>query len=150
MNLFCMGKVAYVESRAFRSIVISMKDIFRKFACMAAAALGSPWMFGVNLCLILGWLISGPFFHFSTSWQLVINTGTTIVTYLAVFLIQNTVNRDTKAVQLKLDELISRTRKARNSCIGLEDLTDDELDALKAYFQKLRNKAADAQACSVD
>jgi low affinity Fe/Cu permease len=123
-----------------------MKDIFRKFACVAATALGSPWMFGVNLCLIVGWLISGPFFHFSTGWQLIVNTATTIITYLAVFLIQNTVNRDTKAIQLKLDELISCTRKARNSFIGLEELTDDQLDDLKAYFQKLRDKAIGANS----
>ncbi|MDB6031285.1 MAG: putative small integral rane protein [Verrucomicrobiales bacterium] len=123
-----------------------MKDIFRKFACIAAAALGSPWMFGANLCLIVGWLISGPFFHFSTGWQLIVNTATTIITYLAVFLIQNTVNRDTKAIQLKLDELISCTKKARNSFIGLEELTDDELDDPKAYFQKLRNKAPGANS----
>src|SRR4051812_30230934 len=122
-----------------------MKDVFRKFACIAAAALGSPWMFGVNLMLIAGWLITGPLFHFSNSWQLIINTSTTIITYLAVFLIQNTVNRDTKAIQLKLDELISSTKKARNSFIGLEELTDEELDDLKNYFQKLRDKAVETK-----
>ena len=126
-----------------------MKDIFRKFACLAAAGLGSPWMFGINLCLIVGWLISGPFFHFSNSWQLIINTSTTIITYLAVFLIQNTVNRDTKAIQLKLDELISSTKRARNTFIGLEELTDDELDDLKNYFQKLRDKAVEAKNYNV-
>jgi low affinity Fe/Cu permease len=127
-----------------------MKDLFRKFACIAAAALGSPWMFGVNLLLIACWLITGPFFHFSNSWQLIINTSTTIITYLAVFLIQNTVNRDTKAIQLKLDELISSTKKARNSFIGLEELTDDELDDLKNYFQKLRDKAVEAKTLNVN
>jgi low affinity Fe/Cu permease len=127
-----------------------MRDIFRKFACLAATALGSPWMFGVNLMLIAGWLVTGPFFHFSNSWQLIINTSTTIITYLAVFLIQNTVNRDTKAIQLKLDELISSTKRARNTFIGLEELTDDELDDLKNYFQKLRDKAVEAKAHNVD
>jgi low affinity Fe/Cu permease len=126
-----------------------MKDLFRKFSCAAAAALGSSWMFGVNILLILGWLTTGPIFHFSNSWQLVINTSTTIVTYLAVFLIQNTVNRDTKAIQLKLDELISSTKKARNTFIGLEELTDEELDDLKNYFQKLRDRAVEAKAHNV-
>ena len=122
-----------------------MKDLFRKFSCAAAAALGSSWMFGINILLILGWFTTGPMFHFSNTWQLIINTSTTIITYLAVFLIQNTVNRDTKAIQLKLDELISSTKKARNTFIGLEELTDDELDDLKNYFQKLRDRAVEAK-----
>lgn len=127
-----------------------MKDLFRKFACLAATALGSPWMFGINLILLATWLLTGPFFHFSNGWQLIINTTTTIITYLAVFLIQNTVNRDTKAIQLKLDELISCSRKARNTFIGLEELTDDELDDLKDYFQKLRDKTVEAKTRNVD
>jgi low affinity Fe/Cu permease len=126
-----------------------MKDLFRKFSCAAAAALGSSWMFGINILLILGWFTTGPMFHFSNTWQLIINTSTTIITYLAVFLIQNTVNRDTKAIQLKLDELISSTKKARNTFIGLEELTDDELDDLKNYFQKLRDRAVEAKTRNV-
>lgn len=127
-----------------------MKNLFRKFSCAAAAALGSSWMFGVNILLILGWFMTGPLFHFSNTWQLVINTSTTIITYLAVFLIQNTVNRDTKAIQLKLDELIKGTKRASNTFIGLEELTDDELDDLKNYFQKLRDRAVEAKAHNVD
>jgi len=127
-----------------------MKDLFRKFSCAAAAALGSSWMFGINILLILSWLFTGPLFGFSNSWQLIINTSTTIITYLAVFLIQNTVNRDTKAIQLKLDELISSTKKARNTFIGLEELTDEELDDLKNYFQKLRDKAVEAKVQRVN
>ena len=106
-------------------------------------------MFGVNILLIVGWFMTGPIFHFSNTWQLVINTSTTIVTYLAVFLIQNTVNRDTKAIQLKLDELIKGTKRASNTFIGLEELTDDELDDLKNYFQKLRDKAVEAKERNV-
>ncbi|HEY0457113.1 MAG TPA: low affinity iron permease family protein [Verrucomicrobiae bacterium] len=127
-----------------------MREIFRKFACLAAAALGSPWMFGVNIMLIVLWLATGPVFHFSNSWQLVINTSTTIVTYLAVFLIQNTVNRDTKAIQLKLDELISSTKQARNTLIGLEELSDEEIDDLKNYFQGLREKANHKRKAKVE
>jgi low affinity Fe/Cu permease len=100
--------------------------------------LGSPWMFIVNVLLILVWLALGPVFHFSDTWQLLVNTVTTVITYLAVFLIQNTQNRDARAVHLKLDELISSIEGARNRLVDLEDLTDEELDLLQKQFKRLQ------------
>lgn len=107
---------------------------------MAANALGTSWMFLVNLALILVWALAGPFFNFSDSWQLVVNTGTTVLTYLAVFLIQNTQNRDAKAIHLKLDELIKGVEGARTHLVNLENLTDDELDSLQKEFVRLRKR----------
>jgi low affinity Fe/Cu permease len=114
---------------------------FRKFSIAAAQTLGSPWLFVVNVCLIGAWLLSGPFFHFSDTWQLMINTITTVITYLAVFLIQNTQNRDAKAMHLKLDELISSVDGARNHMVDLQNLTDEELQTLQDQFQRLRERA---------
>jgi low affinity Fe/Cu permease len=111
---------------------------FRRLSASAAQALGSPKLFAANVALIAVWLASGPYFHFSDTWQLVVNTGTTIVTYLAVFLIQNTQNRDTKALHLKLDELILSVEGARNRLIRLEELSDEELEQLQRQFQRLR------------
>ena len=91
-----------------------------------------------NIFLILLWLACGPLFHFSDAWQLVVNTATSVITYLAVFLIQNTQNRDAKAIQLKLDELISSTEGARNRLVDLQDLTDEELEQLQKQFQRLQ------------
>lgn len=107
----------------------------------AANALGSPWLFVVNVLLIAIWLAAGPFYHFSNTWQLLVNTATTVFTYLAVFLIQNTQNRDAKAVHLKLDELISSVHGARNRLVDLENLSDAELRELQSQFQKLRRQA---------
>src|SRR4051812_19194843 len=104
-----------------------LKERFRQFACGAAECVGTYWSFGIAILLIFGWAVTGPIFHFSDTWQLVINTGTTIITFLMVFLIQNTQNRDAKAMHLKLDELIRSTSKARNSLVNLENLTDEEI-----------------------
>ena len=93
---------------------MSLNQGFRKFSIAAAEALGSPWLFVANVFLILLWLASGPVFHYSDTWQLLVNTATTVITYLAVFLIQNTQNRDAKAVHLKLDELISTVGSAQS------------------------------------
>jgi len=115
-----------------------MNQAFRKFSVAAANALGSSWMFIANVFLILVWLVAGPFFHYSDTWQLVVNTATTVFTYLAVFLIQNTQNRDAVATHLKLDELIKGVKGARTGLVNLEKLSDEELEALQEEFNKLR------------
>src|SRR4051812_5825070 len=114
-----------------------MREWFRQFACKVSERMGSHWAFLLALLTIVAWLASGPLFGFSDSWQLVINTGTTIVTFLMVFLVQTTQNRDSRAIQLKLDELI-RTSRARNVFADLENATDQELDELQRQFKPLR------------
>jgi low affinity Fe/Cu permease len=110
---------------------------FRDFSCRVAAGAGSHWAFLIALCVVLVWAVTGPLYHYSDSWQLVINTGTTIVTFLMVFLIQTTQNRDAKAVQLKLDELIRSQRSARNAFADLEHASEDELRRFEEEFQAL-------------
>jgi len=102
--------------------------------------MGHPLAFSAALVIVIGWAVLGPIFHFSDTWQLVINTGTTIVTFLMVFLIQNTQNRDSNAVQVKLDELI-RTSKAHNALLDLEELPQEDLDRIKLRYEKLAEKA---------
>ena len=104
---------------------------------------GGPAAFIVALVVVGVWLLSGPFFHYSDTWQLVINTGTTIVTFLMVFLIQNTQNRDSHALHLKLDELILANDRARNRLLALEDLSDREMATLKLEFERKRDEKAD-------
>jgi len=104
--------------------------------------LGSAWAFIGAIFIIAVWGLTGPAFHFSDTWQLIINTGTTIVTFLMVFLIQNTQNRDAKAMHLKLDELIRAIQGARNRLVDLEKLSDDELKKFEEQFARVRNKAA--------
>ena len=101
-------------------------------------AVGSPWAFVLAIVTLVVWVVTGPIFGFSDTWQLVINTGTTIVTFLMVFLIQNTQNRDAHAMQLKLDELIRALKSARNSLIDLEEMSEGELTKLDEEFRKLR------------
>ena len=115
--------------------------IFSRFANFASRALGSGAAFGVAIGVVLGWSLSGPIFHYSDTWQLVINTGTTIVTFLMVFLIQNTQNRDSAATQLKLDELIRATQGAHNALLDLEKLSANDLEDIRALYQKLADKA---------
>jgi len=103
--------------------------------------LGSAWAFAGAVLVIVVWLITGPTFHFSDTWQLIINTATTVITFLMVFLIQNTQNRDAKAVHLKLDELIRALKNARNELVDLEDLSDEELQKLEAQFRRMRHRA---------
>jgi low affinity Fe/Cu permease len=117
-----------------------MKDLFRKFSSHTAEITGSAGAFGAAILLILVWLATGPLFHYADTWQLVINTGTTIVTFLMVFLIQNTQNRDAKAIHLKLDELIRSHKGARNTMIDLEDLSEDDLKRIAEEFATLRAK----------
>lgn len=112
-----------------------MNELFRKFAQEASNKVGSSWAFSLALALLLLWIISGPIFNYSDTWQLFINTTTTIVTFLMVFLIQNAQNRDAKATHLKLDELI-RTSKSRNRIIDAEDLSDDDLEKEKRKIVK--------------
>jgi low affinity Fe/Cu permease len=99
--------------------------------------MGSPWAFGVAVLVVVLWLASGPLFHFSDTWQLVINTGTTVITFLMVFLIQNTQNRDAMSMHLKVDELIRAVKGARNEMVDLEELSDEEIAKLQAEFRKL-------------
>ena len=126
------------QERDFFCIV---SDAFRVFARRSSIILGSAWAFGGAVLVIAVWLVTGPTFHFSDTWQLIINTATTIITFLMVFLIQNTQNRDAKAVHLKLDEMIRALKGARNKLVDLEDLSDEELKKLEEQFQRLRKKA---------
>jgi low affinity Fe/Cu permease len=112
-------------------------DFFRKFAHRTARGVGSSWAFLVAVLVILLWASTGPLFHFSDTWQLVINTSTTIITFLIVFLIQNTQNRDAIALHLKLDELIRALKGARNRLVDLEELSDEELEDLRQEFHRL-------------
>jgi low affinity Fe/Cu permease len=115
-----------------------MKNLFRIFAQNTSQAVGSSWAFILAVSIIIVWAITGPMFHYSDTWQLVINTGTTIITVLMVFLIQNTQNRDAKAIHLKLDELIRGVKGARTHLVELEELSDEELDRLQEQFKRLR------------
>ena len=115
-----------------------MREAFRKFAYITSRLVGSPWVFVAAVVLIVGWALSGPIFGFSDTWQLVINTTTTIITFLMVFLIQNTQNRDAEAIHLKLDELIRAIHTARTRLVDLEDLSDEQLDELREEFQQIR------------
>lgn len=119
-----------------------MHELFRKFANAVSTAAGSYFAFILAFSTILVWAISGPFFGFSETWQLVINTGTTIVTFLMVFLVQNAQNRDAQATQLKLDELIKVMRGASNKYIDAEDMSDAELERLKKHLNATTEKRA--------
>jgi len=118
-----------------------MHELFRRFAHRASVATGSVWAFVLAVLVIVVWAVTGPVFHYTDTWQLVINTGTTIVTFLMVFLIQNTQNRDATAMHLKLDELLRAMRSARTGLVGLEDLTDDELARVQQEFHELAERA---------
>ncbi len=117
-----------------------MNDFFRKFANKTSAIVGSPWAFITATAIIIVWAVSGPIFGFSDTWQLVINTSTTIITFLMVFLIQNTQNRDAKAIHLKLDELIRGVEGARDELVDLEDLSDEDLRRLQKQFEQMRKQ----------
>jgi low affinity Fe/Cu permease len=122
-------------------------DVFRRIASRASHGVGSPWAFIGAAVVIIVWGITGPVFHYSDTWQLVINTGTTIITFLMVFLIQNTQNRDSHALHLKLDELIRANSTARNRLMGLEKLTDAELGELQTEFEELaKEKLAERES----
>jgi low affinity Fe/Cu permease len=122
-----------------------LRDPFHHFAHVIAQAAGSVWAFMIALVVIVVWFVTGPIFNFSDTWQLVINTGTTIVTFLMVFLIQNTQNRDARALHLKIDELLRAIGAARTGLVNLEKLSEAELDALEAEFDRVRNRACGNQ-----
>jgi low affinity Fe/Cu permease len=120
-----------------------MNELFRKFSQVTSRLVGSSGAFILAVLIILVWALTGPLFHYSDTWQLVINTGTTIITFLMVFLIQNTQNRDAKAIHLKLDELIRGVEGARTHLVDLEALSDQELDRLQEQFKRIRHAEAD-------
>ena len=120
-------------------------DAFRRFAHRCSTWVGAPHSFALALLVVVAWAATGPLFHFSDTWQLVINTGTTVVTFLMVFLIQATQNRDAQSVHLKLDELIRANRNARNLLAGIENCSEEELEVLQQEFEKLRRSRPGAQ-----
>jgi len=123
-----------------------MKQLFHKLSTFISNAVGSPYAFILAIATIVIWGVSGPTFGFSDTWQLVINTGTTIITFLMVFLIQNTQNRDSKALHIKLDELIRTTKNARNNIIDIEDMEDDQLEEYHKEFGEMHRKTTEALA----
>jgi len=136
-----MEKETLKPQEKSRDFFCLASDAFRFFAKRSSMMLGSAWAFAAAILIILMWGLTGPMFHYSDTWQLIINTGTTIVTFLMVFLIQNTQNRDAKAVHLKLDEIIRALKGARNELIDLEKLADEELISLEKQFERVRKKA---------
>jgi low affinity Fe/Cu permease len=139
--MMTMEKETLRPQEKSRDVFCVVSDAFRLFAKRSSSVLGSAWAFATAILIILIWGLTGPMFHYSDTWQLIINTGTTIVTFLMVFLIQNTQNRDAKAVHLKLDELIRALKGARNELIDLETLTDEDLASLEKQFLRVRKKA---------
>jgi low affinity Fe/Cu permease len=138
------------EHERKRDFFCVVSDAFRLFAHRSAIMLGSAWAFAAAVLAILVWILTGPTFHFSDTWQLIINTATTIITFLMVFLIQNTQNRDAKAMHLKLDELIRAVTGARNQLVDLESLSDEELKKLEEQFRRLRKRAENGRTRSDD
>lgn len=120
-----------------------MSDAFRRFAHRIANIVGSPWAFFLSLAAVIVWVMTGPLYGYSDTWQLVINTGTTIVTFLMVFIIQNSQNRDAMAMQLKLDELLRAVQGARTGLVNLETLSDEDLLQLQTEFERLRKRVKD-------
>jgi low affinity Fe/Cu permease len=120
---------------------MSIANSFNHFAKWTARTAGHPSTFGIAVAIILVWAVTGPIFHFSDSWQLVINTGTTIVTFLMVFLIQNTQNRDAVAMHIKLDELIRAVKGAHNELVDLEEMTEEQLEQMKVHYTRLAERA---------
>lgn len=150
MRISCVKGVLPNSQRASASAgteqdCLTPNRLFRFCSNWISQALGSPWGFAIAALAIVVWALTGPVFHFSDTWQLVINTATTIVTFLMVFLIQNTQNRDTRALHLKLDELLRAVKGARNSLVNLENLSDEELDRLQKEFERVRGGAVNAQ-----
>ena len=133
-----------LEKPATEQATVSMRHQFRRLACGTADWVGSPLAFLAAMVLVIVWAAMGPVFHYSDTWQLVINTGTTILTFLMVFLIQSTQNRDATAIHLKLDELIRAVKGARTSLVRLEEFSDEELTALQEQFRRLHDRLVKA------
>lgn len=119
-----------------------MEELFHRISVVVSTLTGSPFAFAAAFIIVLAWVITGPIFHFSDTWQLVINTATNVITFIMVFLIQNTQNRDSKAVHLKLDELLKGVKGARTGLVDVEELPDEELEKLYGEFRKLHHKYA--------
>lgn len=124
-----------------RPVSARMLGSFQRFCRMVTRTSGHPTAFGVAIAIIVIWALTGPFFHFSNTWLLVIDTIANIITFLMIFLIRNAQNRESEAVQLKLDELIRATKLAQNSLLDIEELSEEELDRIKARFERLARKA---------
>jgi low affinity Fe/Cu permease len=131
-------RTPYVEAQAEIRKAGGINLWFSRFASSTAQFVGQPMVFFVAVVMLVLWAVSGPYFHYSDTWQLIINTSTTIITFLVVFLIQNTQNRDAKALHLKLDELIRSHHPANDDLIDIQKLSDEELDALEERYQKIR------------
>jgi low affinity Fe/Cu permease len=129
---------------------MSFSESFNRLAKATSKASGHPLTFAAAAGIIVVWAVTGPLFHFSDSWQLVINTGTTVVTFLMVFLIQNTQNRDSVAMQIKLDELIRAVQGAQNALVDMENLTEEEMDEYKARFAELAARARARTSAQTD
>jgi len=125
-----------------------MGEKFRKFAGAVSRWAGSSWAFILAILVLVIWAVSGPILHFSDTWQLAINTGTTIVTFLMVFLIQNTQNRETRAINLKLDEIIHSMQEARNGLIDLENASDEQLEEVEQQFKEISEEIQEEQPAS--
>ncbi len=134
------------KKRDDRDLFCKVQDVFRVFARRSSDVLGTAWSFVIAIAVIVIWGVTGHLFNYSDTWQLIINTGTTIVTFLMVFLIQNTQNRDSKAVHLKLDELIRVASGARNHLVDIERLSDQELQKLQQEFERIGRQADRAKA----
>ena len=126
-----------------------MKDMFRKFSHFCSEWLGSPWAFVIAVAVVVVWALTGPAAHYSSNWQLLINTGTTIVTFLMVFIIQNTQNHDSRALHLKLDELIRAVESARDDLVDIENATEDEQLAHMEEYGEIRRSAANGNTATV-
>ena len=136
------------EQASSTTAILTRSDRFGRFAARSSHYLGSRWAFIAAIGVIVVWALTGPIFRYSDTWQLVINTGTTIVTFLMVFLIQNTQNRDARAIHLKLNELIHAVDKAKNKMIDVENLSEVELDELARTYEKIRSGAQERQQAS--
>ena len=135
-----------MNKQSIKAQVRTLDDHFGRFAAVSSNWLGSKWAFVGAGLVVLAWAATGPVFHFSDNWALVINTGTAIATFLVVFLIQNTQNRDSRAINLKLNELIRAMDSARNQMIDIERLSDLELDAMQVTYEKVKTAWTERQA----